>query len=59
MKVILHFTNCDSFATEIDDDDCDALLLEWDERGKDVFQTIETAWIKPCDVLWIEFPTGE
>jgi hypothetical protein len=55
-KVILHFTNLDTFATEIEEDEVNDFYMEWDKRGKDAFTTISTAWIKPCDVLWIEFP---
>jgi hypothetical protein len=54
-KIILHFTNLDTFATEIAEDDMDDFYMEWDKRGKDAFETISTAWIKPCDVLWIDF----
>jgi hypothetical protein len=55
-KVILHFTNLDTFATEIAEDEMDVFYTEWDKHSKkDAFETISTAWIKPCDVLWIEF----
>jgi hypothetical protein len=56
-KVILHFTNLDTFTTEIAEDELDVFYTEWDERSKKyAFEPILTAWIKPCDVLWIEFP---
>jgi len=56
MKVILHFTNGDKYSTDALDDDCEGLFDEWNKAGKDAFQTIEDAWIRPRDVLWIEFP---
>lgn len=54
-KAILHFSNCERFSVEIDDDNMEAFYDAWDNHSNDAFQTIDTAWIKPCDVVWIEF----
>lgn len=59
MKIILHFTNCDKFATEVPDDEVDVFYTEWDTHDKEAFETVSDAWILHRDVLWVEFPENK